>query len=675
MSTQADIRQQSRSHLVDQIYQYIANDKALCKTVQSLIGNSKIKIRINPLKNSAMTEISAKEPEELVSMIKMAMVQLLEEFGVDEKQQRYMMDRVQILIEFEDFVPLHQLAAKHEGQAIAIKCQVATTGKLEAYLKNGIARCPECSITGRMHVIDEIPACWNEKCKRFEEKMTVDESSLEWSDMIHATIQEPIETAKNGMPRYFDAVFYDQDALDTYIGQEKKLVVVYRTRRIKGTFRHTPILKVISAETESEKEPIQPTPEQIKFFKAEMAKDSWMKFVQQSVAPEVLFQDTAKLCILLCIIGGRKVEGLNRILNILLIGDPSEAKTALIKYFTNLPFQKAGYAVGGTASGSGITVSLATMQDHTKRPKAGVVVSCDGGYCGLDELSLFEPEDLDKLRELMQDGELHYDKGGFDIFLKARTTIIAGLNPRWHVYNFNKSILENANIKLPLFSRFQIKINIVSDGKMSKEREIQEHMEVMSEIGIPEYVKRNNLMSQETISLLINWCKSIAATIPTTKEAAKKITDFYIEQKEVEFDDGADSKRARMDRRFSSGIRIMSEAYASLCGASQVTEAHIDAVIELYKQTLRTFQIDPDKGMVQQELEEAQHTPKTAFETICQELESNNADHHFSESEVTDELLKRFRNHFANDLKVHDMWKQFEDQDRFTYKNGRYKLV
>ena len=76
-------------------------------------------------------------------------------------------------------------------------------------------------------------------------------------------------------------------------------------------------------------------------------------------------------------VGGVKTQKRGDI-NMFLIGDPSMAKSELLKFASGL-VQKSVYTSGRGSSAAGLTIGIVKMSDGRNIAQAGVLPMCDGG--------------------------------------------------------------------------------------------------------------------------------------------------------------------------------------------------------------------------------------------------------------------------------------------------------
>jgi len=657
----------TKSAKIDHIKTYLQNNRELEKTVYSIRLLSNPVLLFNPLQDEMITHLFATEPEAFVDYLKAAIVLLVDSYEQDKSVVRRLTQRIAVQITDATKVRLNELGPQYEGIPVSIECQVIAGNNFETYLKSATAKCYGCQKEAEVTSLADMPVCLNKDCSLHKMEMTLIQSSVKTGFTRLVMIQELIEQAKHGSPIIYSCRIRDDDVTTTFIGQRKKMIVVFRSLPIKGKTTNAILLHAISVQDLEESKGVPITDKQIELFKAMAKQKEYLKILQRSFAPEIYGENLAKLCVILGIIGGKKVGRLRGDVHVLLCGDPATGKSKLIEFMT-LVVDKSAYVNGATASGSGITVAMDTLPNRQKIPRAGPMSTCTGGCLGADELNQLQPEDLGMMYEGMENGTIHYTKAGFDLMFAAETTVIGGANPKKFVYDPDLSPLDNLGLPYPLISRFDLKVNMRNIHKAVERQERRSHVMLLRRIGVEQYLKDNGLLTPADLNSLFAYAKTLNP-LPS-KKAEELINTFQDELESIDKNKGD----IPIDMRFYESIIRISTAYARLHLADEITEEHAAAVIDIYRAALKTFGQDTSREPTQLSMDSAVKGKEDAFLTSWRKLEGIEQNDWLLEEDFLNLLVKDYPDLF-NMSTAQDLFEKKYNKHLIEKKNGRYRLA
>ena len=466
--------------------------------------------------------------------------------------------------------------------------------------------------------------------------LTLEYGHSKFKDNQTILLQEPPERTPIGqLPRAIEVVL-EGDLVDKVKpGDRIQVNGIFKTISTMSTNTNGSVKTVLIGtnvqELNNDVQQNEFTGEDLKRIKELAKQKDVFDVLANSIAPGIYGHQNIKKALVLQLLGGNETNledgtHLRGDINILMIGDPSTAKSQFLRYMLNVA-PNAINTTGKGSTGVGLTAAVVVDKDIGERHlEAGAMVLGDRGIVCIDEFDKMNEVDRVAIHEVMEQQTVTIAKAGIHVSLNARCSVLAAANPIYGQYLPDVSASRNIGFPDSLLSRFDLCFVVLDEHSSELDRKISErvidnHMYTIDatkfgdesedkviepEIKLEEnkkttmYEKKNpnsrkdnkNILTRDFLRKYIHYAKSkINPTL--TKEATEYISTSWSKLREMSIEDDNKRKVIPVTVRTLESLIRLSTAFAKARLSQKVEKKDAEQAFDLLLKTI--FQVNEEK--------------------------------------------------------------------------------
>jgi replicative DNA helicase Mcm len=502
-----------------------------------------------------------------------------------------------------EMTSIRDLRTRHLKRFISAEGTVRRASEIRPEIQKVLWECPECGdileAYSEVGMIRKPFACKCGNRMGFKKKESV------LVDTRWITIEEPFELTEGDRPSQINVILTD----DLVSPDGRRITDPGNRIKVTGILRETPKGKLFSSKldlfisanhveaTELGWHRLDVSEEDIEVI-SRLARDPKIyDLLVGSLAPSLYGMKEIKESIILQLFGGvpRHLKDKTHIrgdIHVLLIGDPASGKSQLLKLVPEI-VPRGKYVSGKGTTGAGLTATVTKDEQFMGGwvLEAGAMVLANRGMLAVDEFEKMSPEDQVAMHEGLEQGTVSIAKASIVATLPAKTSVLAGGNPKFSRFDPYVPIAKQITISDTLLSRFDLKFALrdVPDSVTDKSivdhvlrtREDENFEGAVPKID-PDFIRKYIAYARDKCEPRFN------------KEAGRMLRNFYIKTRKKS--EGSSSVPITM-RQFEALIRL-SEASARVQMQPEVRKEDAQRAIRLMKFSLSQLGFDPETGEI-----------------------------------------------------------------------------
>lgn len=366
-----------------------------------------------------------------------------------------------------------------------------------------------------------------------------------------------------------------------------------------------------------------------------------LELAARSYAPKILGYTAEKKALLLALVGGSRVEygpgDWDRgEFHVLLIGDPSTAKSKLVTWAETVGWRTVGTS-GKGATVAGVTASAVQddFGDGSWTLDAGAAVKAHKGVLAIDELDDMPADVRAALLEPMSKQTISINKGGINSTLQTQTAVIAAANPKHGRFDPYEPWVEQFDLSSALLQRFDLIYRFRDVPDEEGDRDIAEHVlsaRDEAKRGDGEGERLDVPVDDETLHAWIALAKQQPEPVFADESVKARIRESFTDLRSLHGYDDTGGDPVPVTFRTLEGLVRIAEAAARFELSDTIDERHVSIATSLVGESMQQIGKDPETGNLDADIHEtgsstSQRERRKQLVDVIEELDAESDDH------------------------------------------------
>lgn len=492
------------------------------------------------------------------------------------------------IVEYPINDEIRVLDKNHIGKFITATVMIKNISQLKFKMTYAVYECKGCGKTYTVNVDGEAAPILGRCSECGNKSYTLLKESSKYENYKYLKLVEPLEMRRGGETREFKA------KVEGYLASPEYSLKAGDICNMAGYFDIVvtdkgglePLINIYNIN------PINSSYDDIKLTEGDIAQikeyseqENLFKVFCDSIAPSVHGYDYIKEALVLQMFEGARPSNYTNFndrytIHILLIGDPGLGKSKILEeVYDRSP--RAIKANGAGTTQAGLTATAVKDEiTGSWSMEAGASVLADGGVLIIDEFDKLNHHTMKSLNEPMEQLSVSVAKAGLVQTMSARTSVLAGANPKYSRFDMYKSYEEQLNIPQSTLSRFDI-VFAMTDS-INYKKDYQKAMDILT----GDFNDDKEILDKEFIRKYVAYAKN--NIFPTMDyQIIHKISEFYATTRQLANNNEDIGKPISM--REMGAVYRLAIARAKLSLREFVIEEDVDCAIRIYTNSLKSL--------------------------------------------------------------------------------------